>query len=194
MTEKIETLITDEELNHLEGQSDAYWIEVDDGEIIKIERNMTFFHMLIIQNLFRLLDEYIRANDLGYVFIDGGRYILAGKRKGVQRAYQPDLSIMRKGRIPDDFDWQGNFEGAPDLAVEVVSPGQGNPYYLKRISRYFEAGVEEIWLIDPARRELHQYRSDADVSRLYTESDTIEFEKLFPNLSPVMADLFRKPA
>jgi Uma2 family endonuclease len=193
MTEKIDTLITDEELNLLEGQSDEYWIEVEDGEIIKVERKMTFFHMLIIQNLFRILDEFVRANDLGYVFIDGGRYILAGKRKGVQRAYQPDLSFMRKGRI-DDFDWQGDFEGAPDLAVEVVSPGQGNPYYLKRISRYFEAGVEEIWLIDPARRELHQYRHDDDVSRLYSEADTIKFEKLFPNLELVMADLFRKPA
>ena len=193
MTEKIETLITDEELNLLEGQSEEYWIEVEDGEIIKVERDMTFFHMLVIQNLFRILDEFVRANDLGYVFIDGARYILAGKRKGVQRAYKPDLSFMRKGRLPKDFDWQGDFEGAPDLAVEVVSPGQGNPYYLKRISRYFEAGVEEIWLIDPSRRELHQYRADDDVSRLYSESDTIKFEKLFPNLELVMADLFRKP-
>lgn len=193
MTDKIESRITQDDLFRLESQSDDFWIEVDDGEIVYVERNMTFFHMLIIQNLYDLLKIFVREQELGYVFIDGGRYILAESKVDIQRAYKPDLSFLRAGRFPDDFDWHGDYEGAPDLAAEVISPGQGMPYFVKRIARYLEAGVEEVWLIDPLRLELHQYRVDADAPRLYTEADTIVFEKLFPELRLPMSEVFRKP-
>lgn len=193
MTDKIVSKITQDDLICLEAESDDYSIEVDEGEIVHVERNMTFFHMLIIQNLYDLLKAFVREQELGYVFIDGGRYILAESKDDIQRAYKPDLSFLRSGRLPEDFDWHGDFEGAPDLAVEVISPGQRTPYFVRRIARYLEAGVEEVWLIDPMRLELHQYRADADTPRLYTESDTIVFEKLFPELKLAMSEVFRKP-
>jgi len=192
MTEKIQT-ITQDDLIRLEAESDEFWIEVDDGAIVKVERNMTWLHVLIMRNLFRILDMYVQSNNLGWVMPDGVRYILDVDKDDIQRAYKPDLSYVRTGRIGADFDWSGDFTGAPELAVEIASPGQGIPYFVKRVDRFLSAGVEEIWVIYPSRKELYQYRIDAEVNSRYGEQDTLT-TPLFPNLSISMADLFKTQA
>ena len=192
MAEKIQT-ITQADLMRLEAESDEFTIEVDDGVIVKVENNMTWLHVLIMRNLYELLVAYVRVNNLGWVMPEGVRFILDGDSEDIQRAYKPDLSFLRAGRIPDNFDWSGDFEGAPDLAVEIASPGQGVPYFVKRVHRFLSAGVEEIWVIYPSRKELYQYRKDADVQRQYGENDTVT-TPLFPDLQISMAELFKKEA
>jgi Uma2 family endonuclease len=192
MTEKIQT-ITQDDLIRLEAESDEFWIEVDDGVIVKVERNMTWLHVLIMRNLYDMLVTYVRSNNLGWVMPDGVRYILDVDKEDIQRAYKPDLSYVRTGRIGADFDWSGDFVGAPDLAVEIASPGQGIPYFVKRVDRFLSAGVEEIWVIYPSRKELYQYRIDAEVESHYGLDGTLT-TPLFPNLSISMADLFKTEA
>jgi Uma2 family endonuclease len=182
-------IITPEALRRLD--TDESWIEVDDGRIIESERDMTWLHVLIIRNLFRLLDVYVREQGLGLVLPDGARYILSASRtKGIQRAYIPDLSFVRAGRIPADFDWMGDFSGAPDLAVEVVSPGQSNAVVLPKISRYLESGTEEAWVIYQGSRSLWQVRGDAEEPIHFTGAAQIQ-SPLFPAFSISLADLFR---
>ncbi|MDQ7025639.1 MAG: Uma2 family endonuclease [Anaerolineae bacterium] len=192
MTEKIKT-ITQNDLIRLEAESDDFSIEVDDGLIVKVGRNMTWLHMLIIRNLYEILVAYVRANNLGWVMPDGVRYILDGDTEDVQRAYKPDLSYLRTGRISDDFDWSGDFDGAPEFAAEVASPGQGIPYFLRRVDRFLEAGVEEVWVIYPSRKEVHQYRMGDDAPLTFKEHDTIS-TPLFPNLQINVTALFKKEA
>jgi Uma2 family endonuclease len=149
--------------------------------------------MIIVQNLYNSLKTHIRENRLGRIFLSGARYILDGDKDDVQRAYKPDLSYVRTGRISSDFDWSGDFTGAPELAVEIASPGQGIPYFVKRVDRFLDAGVEEIWVIYPSRTELYQYRMDAEVDTRYGVDDTLT-TPLFPNLSISMVDLFKTEA
>lgn len=80
--------------------------------------------------------------------------------------------------------------GAPDLAVEIASPGQTNAVLLPKITRYLQAGSEEAWLIYPWRRTLYQYRRDAEEPALYSEAQMIDTSALFPGLKLVLADLF----
>ncbi len=83
---------------------------------------------------------------------------------------QPDLIVlcgrekMRKGRI----------FGAPDLVIEVISPGSRRMDYGKKAGKYIDAGVREYWIIDLARRRVVVYRigNDLDVF-LYTTEDEI---------------------
>ena len=188
MTDKIRTAVTLADLQQLDAADK--WVEVDDGLIIEDEHDVTFLHLAIIQNLFLILHPFVRANKLGSVFMDGARYILAGTATDIERARKPDFSFLRRGRIPVDFDWSGDFVGAPDLAVEVVSPGQTNPILLPKIFRYLEAGSDEAWLIYPDRKTLYQYRRSADEPKIYSGDSVIDTSALFPGLRLVAADLF----
>jgi Uma2 family endonuclease len=166
------------------------WIEVEQGIIVEGEHDVTFLHLIIIQNLFRILDAHVRKHQLGSVYMHGARYILAGTPDHIQRAYKPDFSFLRAGRIPKDFDWSGDYIGAPDLAVEVASPGQTNAILLRKISHYLEAGSGEAWLIYPNRKALYQYHPDAEEPSIYRAGEIINTESLFPGLRLNMDLLF----
>jgi Uma2 family endonuclease len=168
------------------------WVEVEDGEIITLENNVTILHVIIIQNLYDLLKPYVVAGQLGMVFTDGVRYLLAGTPTDIERARKPDFSFVRAARITPDMDWTGDFIGAPDLAVEVASPGQTNAVLLPRITRFLEAGSEEAWLIYPWLKTLYQYRRDGDAPVLLGEADTLE-TPLFPGLPLALREVFRTP-
>jgi Uma2 family endonuclease len=186
VTDQVVTRITQEDLQRLDAEDK--WVEVVDGEIVEGEHEVTFLHLIIIQNLYDILKPYVAANKLGSVFMDGARYILAGSPQDIRRAHKPDFSYLRAGRIPPDFDWTGDFAGAPDFAVEVASPGQTNTILLPRIASYLQAGTEEAWLIYPWRKELYQYRRDAEVPATYQSTDTIDTSALFPGLNLVVKD------
>lgn len=188
MTDKIRTIITLADLQQLDAEDK--WVEVEDGAIIEDDHNVTFLHLVIMQNLFRLLDPFVYARKLGDVYMDGVRYILAGTANDIERARKPDLSFLRVGRIPPDFDWSGDFVGAPDLAVEIISPGQTNTVLLPKIFRYLEAGSDEAWLIYPHRKALYQYRRSADEPSIYTGDAVIDTSDLFPGLQLVVSELF----
>jgi Uma2 family endonuclease len=145
-------------------------------------------HTKIIQILFLHLHAYLEQNPIGEVFVDGARYILFSTEQGIQRAYKPDFSFIRKGRIAPDFDWQGDFIGAPNLAVEVISRGQSYAHQLSKIGRYLEAGSDEGWLIHPDQQLVYQHKPDGNAFR-YGIDDTLE-SALFPNLKLALRTIF----
>jgi Uma2 family endonuclease len=54
---------------------------------------------------------------------------------------------------------------------------------LNRAAKYFEAGAEEVWLIYPNRREIHQFRNDEPEVRVYRGDEVVDTSVLFPGLS-----------
>ncbi len=191
MLEQVKTTITQVDLQQLEAEDK--WIEVEDGELIIGENIVPPIHVIVIRNLFRLLDAYVTSNQLGEVLINGVRYILGGTSQNVQRAYIPDLSFLRAGRIPPDFDWLSDFVGAPDLAVEVASPGQTNALLLRKIARYLEAGSAEAWLIYPTSKTIYQYRPTDEEPNRYGDDALIDTAALFPGLILMTSHIFALP-
>lgn len=155
-----------------EHEREAKRVEVLNGQIVESERVMTIRHVLIIQTLYRLLDAHVRERNLGLVLVDGARYILAGQADDITRARVPDLSFVGWDRLPDDLD--GDFVGAPDFAVEVISPGQTNAALLQKVADYLYAGCEEVWLIDPGRETLSLFRRDEGGVRVFGRDDRVE--------------------
>jgi len=190
MTDSIlEKVITEAELLLLDKQHDNLWVEVENNTIFFVERNMTWLHTKIIQKLFSRISLFVEDHKLGEVMIDGARYILVGARESIQRAYVPDLSYVHKDRFPDDFNWNGDFFGAPNLAVEIISQGQTTKQMISKLDRYFEAGTQETWLIYPDKQVVYQYTVDGDMPLVYDISDTLT-SNLFPNLKIVLHDIF----
>ena len=62
--------------------------------------------------------------------------------------------VMRPGRTPgDEYDFM-EFEGGPDVVVEVVRPSSASKDYVRLPRAYFAAGVREFWLADARKDEL----------------------------------------
>jgi Uma2 family endonuclease len=78
----------------------------------------------------------------------------------------PDASFVAAGRFPGGSVPDGFADLAPDLAVEVVSPGDRPRHVLDQVGEYLEAGVRLVWVIDPRKRSAVVYRSPADVSEI----------------------------
>lgn len=193
MEQPAKTAVTQADLQRYTSGEDDVRVEVEDGEIIAIEAGVTFLHLIIIQNLFLILHPFTQQHKLGHVYMDGVRYILIGANQNIKRARMPDLSFLRAGRIPADFDWTGDFVGAPDLAVEVASPGQTNQFLLGRVTGWLDAGSEEAWLIYPSKRAIHVYRRDAAEPAFYGEADEIDLSPLFPGLTFSVKAVFATP-
>jgi Uma2 family endonuclease len=151
-------------------------------------------HHIISGNAHRVLDRYNTENEVGYVFMDGLICVFERYPNGtIKKSRVPDTAFIRNERMPDDL--SRPFEGAPDLVIEVISPGNNSGEMMTRVREYLANGGEEVWLLYSTVRELHRHRrDDPKTVQVYRDNDVLEPESLFPGLKIVIADLFNQPA
>ena len=101
----------------------------------------------------------------------------------------PDASVMRRERLPDGVSPDEFIDGAPDLAVEVVSPSERAAELLQRVAEYFESGAQEVWLLLPDRRQVYCYRAPLEVQTLEAD-DTLTGGELLPEFRVRVGELF----
>jgi Uma2 family endonuclease len=167
--------------------------EIIDGELV--ERGLMSTKAVIARdNLYDLLKSHARQNNLGYVFGDGVVYYLFKETRGIKGALIPDISFIRTANLMPSWTIDDNYPGAPDLAIEVISPSNTAEEMALKVRRYLEAGTQEVWLIYPEAEELHQYlRDQMNNSHIYRIGSVLEPETFFPSLKIVIADLFKLP-
>jgi Uma2 family endonuclease len=183
--------LTVDDLLQLDTQDRRF--EVVNGEIIEMQPT-NILHVIIMSNVFEILKAYAVSHQLGFVFPDNLLYILhVDVETGVRETRSPDVSFVRKGRITRSTDLTRPFFGAPDLAVEVVSPGEDADTLLAKIRDYFAYGSEQVWVLYPTQRELHQFIRGEKGARHYTDDDVLAAETLFPGLALRINDLFALP-
>ncbi|HEX2905513.1 MAG TPA: Uma2 family endonuclease [Phototrophicaceae bacterium] len=183
--------LTVDDLLRLDGQDKRF--EVVNGEIIEMPP-ASILHVLVMSTVFETLKAFVVAHRLGFVFPDNLLYVLhVDPESGVRETRSPDISFVRKGRITKATDLTRPFFGAPDLAVEVVSPGESADDLLGKIRDYLAYGSEQVWVLYPAQRELHQYIHGEKNTHLYTEDDVLTADTLFPGLSLRIGNLFILP-
>ena len=78
----------------------------------------------------------------------------------------------------------------PDLAVEVVSPGDSQSYVHRKVLHYLDHGVGLVWIVDPKTRTVTEYRSRQDV-RILAEADEITGGEMLPGFSCRVSEFFR---
>jgi Uma2 family endonuclease len=98
----------------------------------------------------------------GYLDKKGGAEVLGSRypmRLDSLWSPEPDLVVVRDERREAlRKQW---LDGPADLAVEIVSPADSHLVYREKLPRYREAGVTEIWIVDPLRREVLVDRATA---------------------------------
>ena len=80
---------------------------------------------------------------------------------------------------------------APDLIVEILSPGDSWTEVTQKLRDYFAIGVRVVWVIDPAARTISAYRSLTDI-REFTANDTLPGDDILPGFSLPVAGLFEQ--
>jgi Uma2 family endonuclease len=188
IAEQIRRSVTLADLEQIDDE--GLTIEVDDGEIITEDSGMTILHLLIMRLLFNTLNPFAIEHKLGEVFMNGVRYRLIGTKDNIVRARQPDLSFVRADRIPADLDLDDDLPLAPDLAVEVASPGQSPARLLKKAAQYLDAGTQEVWILYPRTKRLYRYQQDHDEPQIYGAGDALDGPPLFPGLTISIDALF----
>lgn len=142
-------------------------------------------HGAVGARITKLLAGYVDTNALGIVFDSSAGYVVSRTPDTVR---EPDVSFLTteslKGQDLDAF-----LEGAPDLAVEVLSPSNTAAEMRDKMADYFDAGCRVAWIVDPLRRSVVVHRIDAGPAIL-TEDDTLTEEELLPGFSLPVRDIF----
>jgi Uma2 family endonuclease len=135
------------------------------------------FHQDIAGNIFSLMREYLRRNPIGKAAIAPYGVFLNDVN-----AFLPDVFFVTKARLKQ-FSKRG-FEGAPDLVVEVLSPGTSRFDKTSKKTVYARSGVLEYWLVDPITQEVHIFYLAENIDEprfIYSRTDSFA-SPLIPGL------------
>ncbi len=133
---------------------------------------------------YRLMS-FVYPNKLGKVYAAETGFRLSTNPDTVRAA---DVSYLRKERLPSER-ITGYYDGAPDLAVEVVSPSDRHAHVQEKALSWLDAGVSQVWVVEPESRTVSVYSQGPKVT-LLQESDAIEGGDIIPGFSCKVADLF----
>ena len=142
-----------------------------------MERNMGAESSRVGGRLYSRLDRFCEEHNLGIVWpADNGYQCFPHDPDLVRR---PDVSFVRRGRLPSDVAPKGWVKISPDLAVEVVSPGDRVYELDEKLADYRKARVPLIWVINPESRTVTVYQIDHPISLLF-EDDELSGEEIIP--------------
>ena len=79
--------------------------------------------------------------------------------------------------------------GAPDIAVEVVSPSNTASQIRRKVAEYLAAGSQRVWVVYPAARSVAVHRADG-TTITYTGDDVITDEELLPGFVLPLSEIF----
>jgi Uma2 family endonuclease len=176
------TEVTPEELLDME---DAVSYELVDGRLV--ERNVSTLSSLVEGLVLAKVQSHAHARKLGPVWPGTlGFQCFPDHPKKVRK---PDVSFVKAERMTADLFQTGNLPIAPDLTVEVISPGDSAHEVAAKIEEYLDAGVSLIWIIEPELRIVDIYRANGINSRL-RETDELLGEEVLPGFRCLVADLF----
>ena len=112
-----------------------------------------------------------------------------GPRDG-KRSYVPDILVVSRERIPaGNIIEQQYLPTAPDLPVEILSRGQPNQRFTRKIEFYIANGVRLVWIIDPRRQTVQVLAPDRE-PRILTSPDTLDGGDVLPGFSVPVAEIF----
>ena len=142
----------------------------DDGtryELVKgVLRKMPpagFEHGICAAEIGSRLNVHVKTHQLGYVCGAETGFKIAQNPDTVRA---PDAAFVRQASIERQGIVKGYWEGAPDLAIEVISPGDTYAEVAEKVEEWLAAGCTMVWVINPRRETVEVYRSNEDFTVL----------------------------
>ncbi len=143
-------------------------------------------HGSVTMELAASLHQHVKQNNLGRVYAAETGFKLEGDPDTVRA---PDIAFVSMERIQASGKIQGYRGGSPNLAVEVLSPGNTKREMSEKVKDYFAAGARLVWIVNPKSQTVTVYRSLTDIDVL-TETDTLEGGEVVPGFQIPVAEIF----
>jgi Uma2 family endonuclease len=144
-------------------------------------------HGKIVIRLSAWLAAYVDQHDLGMAFGAETGFRLASDPDTVRA---PDISFVTKRNIPEQEPKDGFWPGAPDLAVEVLSPSDRTGEVDEKIDAWLSAGCTAVWIVNPTLKTVTVYLSRADV-QVKATGDVLHGDPVVPGFTCPVDELFR---
>lgn len=158
--------------------------ELIDGDLL-MTPSPTSRHQSIIGKLYQKLQHFIEDRKLGKVLLSPLDVVLSN-----EDVVQPDLLFISQDNLKKVT--EKNIQGAPDLVVEIISPGTEQRDRVIKRKLYGRFGARELWLVDPAAKNvevigwqgsefttLKTYPAEADFKSPLLEGFTFKVSELF---------------
>ncbi len=166
-------------------------VELINGKVYKMSPGPSYIHQDICGNVYTPIKNFLNGKPCKVLFAP---FDVRLPKKGIDdksifTVLQPDISVVcdlakldRRGCI-----------GAPDIVVEVLSPGNNSKELKRKYDVYEEAGVKEYWVVGPIYQTvtiyiLHEGKYQA--SRIMTPGDIIT-SSVLPGFTLDIAEMFK---
>ncbi|MDQ6653018.1 MAG: Uma2 family endonuclease [Acidobacteriota bacterium] len=176
-------LMTADEL--LAMPDDGFVYELIKGELIKMSPP-GHEHGLVTMNLAGPLYDYAKKKGLGQVYAAETGFQIEQNPDTVRA---PDVAFVRRERIEKAGSVQGYWIGAPDLAVEVLSPSDIVRRVEGKVAQWLKSGARTVWVVSPKMHTVTVYRSLIEIVVL-TENDTLDGGDVVPGFQIPIGEIF----
>ena len=152
--------------------------EIIDGELI-VTRAPRWSHQQVTGRIFNALDDWCQSEGFGEAAINPG--IIFTDEDNVI----PDVVWASSERLDLLLDEAEHLTGAPELVVEVLSPGEKNEKRdtQLKLKLYSQQGVQEYWIVNKDLRQVQVYRRENALLTL-----TLTLQAGDPLTSPLLPD------
>lgn len=175
-----ETLLTIQQFDELPIKEGVLY-EMNGGQLVTMTEPMPR-HNRVRDRIARLAGNFVEERKLGEIFLETG-YQLTPETVRI-----PDVSF-----VPADqaraLDPDRRIQGAPALAIEVVSPTDLAEELTQKVQQFLAAGSKAVWVVYPKPREVQVFRSSGEIFVRH-ESDTLEEPEVLPGFALELKSVF----
>ena len=158
-------------------------IELVDGYLVR--KALGVEASVVASAIIALLQPFIRQQRLGFITApDGMHRMRRGNRRG------PDVGVTLRASLGPKRPMRGPAAPiAPDLAVEVLSPGNTRREMTNKRTEYFDSGTRLVWIVDVENRSVAVYTGVEEFEVLGAD-DTIDGGEVLPGFTARVAEFF----
>jgi Uma2 family endonuclease len=175
------TKLTFEDFENLPEQEGKRY-ELDEGELL-MEPSPSFLHNRIRDRIAAKLSEFVKAHRLGEVIVE------MDFRLATDTVRNPDVAFVTAEHLAKIDVERSPVEGAPALAVEVISPSNLAQDTAKKVEQYLSAGTQVVWVVYPSLRLVEIHRSGR-ILQVKAPDSLVEEQAFGHKLSLSLAALF----
>ena len=179
------TLLTSDQFLALPEEFDQYGNvvqrELINGEVVTMS-HAAQRHDIIRGNIMRALIIYLETDARpALMALPDTQFVIAAND-----SFIPDCCLIASSRFsPDKHKY---IQGAPELAIEVVSPSESAAYLRIKTEAYLANGSQSVWIVFPEVRSVMVYNGD---SLRELKGDQTITDSLLPSFSCPIAAFFK---